>query len=83
MLKSYLWGFYLIIICLCTVTVEASFMQVQELIINKKWHEAAQALNKLEDSHLSESDQGLKYFALAVVAGEMQKWSDAELFYNI
>ena len=58
-------------------------MSIQQLIQAKKWHEAAKALNELEDDSLSEEDQGLKYFSLGVVHGELQKWPEAELYYNI
>lgn len=62
---------------------QASFMNAQQLMLNKNWHEAAQVLVKMSDDNLSEVDQGLKYFALGVASSHLQKWQSAELYFNL
>ncbi|MCB9025540.1 MAG: transglycosylase SLT domain-containing protein [Bdellovibrionaceae bacterium] len=73
----------LIAILFLAELAHADFMRSQGLIQNQQWHEASQSLQNLKDENLSEEDQGLKYFALGVVSGELQKWSEAEFYFNI
>ena len=64
------------------VAQATSFMQVQPLIKSQQWHEALQTLLSLKDESLSVEDQGLKYFALGVVAAEQQKWPQSKFYFN-